>query len=279
MVPVALRSEANQGGASRAGTGQRSAGQHGASQDGDAPDPRRWLILGVIGIAQLMVVLDGTVMNIALPSAQHALHFSTVDRQWVVTAYTLRVRQPAVARRQAFRPVRPESDVPDRADRLRGRLGHRRRVDKLRDAGDRACLPGRVRGDPGAVRAVGADHHVHPAGRARQGLRRLRRDRGGGGSGRPAARRRADLLPVLALGAVHQPRLRRRCLRGRHGADAPAAPADRPRLDIPGVLPVSGGMFFLVYGFSNAGTPTGTPPRPTGSSPPAWRRSARSRTG
>src|SRR5690349_13151910 len=50
---------------------------------------RRWLILGVIGIAQLMVVLDATVMNIALPSAQHALHFTTADRQWVVAAYTL----------------------------------------------------------------------------------------------------------------------------------------------------------------------------------------------
>jgi len=50
---------------------------------------RRWLILGVIGLAQLMVVLDATIMNIALPSAQRALHFSTVDRQWVVTAYTL----------------------------------------------------------------------------------------------------------------------------------------------------------------------------------------------
>jgi len=56
---------------------------------GSAEDRRRWLILGVIGIAQLMVVLDVTVMNIALPSAQRALHFSTVDRQWVVTAYTL----------------------------------------------------------------------------------------------------------------------------------------------------------------------------------------------
>jgi EmrB/QacA subfamily drug resistance transporter len=52
-------------------------------------DRRRWLILGVIGLAQLMVVLDATVMNIALPSAQRALHFSTPDRQWVVTAYTL----------------------------------------------------------------------------------------------------------------------------------------------------------------------------------------------
>ena len=52
-------------------------------------DRRRWLILGVIGLAQLMVVLDVTVMNIALPSAQRALQFTTADRQWVVTAYTL----------------------------------------------------------------------------------------------------------------------------------------------------------------------------------------------
>ena len=57
-------------------------------QDGTA-GRRRWLVLGVIGIAQLMVVLDVTVMNIALPSAQRALHFGTADRQWVVTAYTL----------------------------------------------------------------------------------------------------------------------------------------------------------------------------------------------
>jgi EmrB/QacA subfamily drug resistance transporter len=48
-----------------------------------------WWILVVIAGAQLMVVLDSTIMIIALPSAQHALHFSNTDRQWVVTAYTL----------------------------------------------------------------------------------------------------------------------------------------------------------------------------------------------
>ena len=53
------------------------------------PDSRRWLILGTVGLAQLMVVLDATIVNIALPSAQRALGFSTVDRQWVVTAYAL----------------------------------------------------------------------------------------------------------------------------------------------------------------------------------------------
>jgi EmrB/QacA subfamily drug resistance transporter len=50
---------------------------------------RRWLILVVIGIAQLMVVLDVTIVNIALPSAQEDLGFSDDDRQWVITAYAL----------------------------------------------------------------------------------------------------------------------------------------------------------------------------------------------
>src|SRR5450755_4031149 len=60
-----------------------------AAVAGGGLDRRRWVLLWVIGLAQLMVVLDLTVMNIALPSAQRALHFSTVDRQWVLTAYTL----------------------------------------------------------------------------------------------------------------------------------------------------------------------------------------------
>ncbi|MBS2551612.1 DHA2 family efflux MFS transporter permease subunit [Catenulispora sp. NL8] len=54
-----------------------------------AVDPRRWKALAFVGLAQLMVVLDGTVVNIALPSAQHDLGFSDADRQWVVTAYAL----------------------------------------------------------------------------------------------------------------------------------------------------------------------------------------------
>ena len=49
----------------------------------------RWLILALIGVAQLMVVLDATIVNIALPSAQKALGFSDDARQWIVTAYAL----------------------------------------------------------------------------------------------------------------------------------------------------------------------------------------------
>src|SRR5581483_9399997 len=54
-----------------------------------ASDDRRWLVLVIVAIAQLMVVLDSTIVNIALPSAQRALGFPNSDRQWVVTAYAL----------------------------------------------------------------------------------------------------------------------------------------------------------------------------------------------
>lgn len=50
---------------------------------------RRWLILAVLSIAQLMVVLDATIVNIALPSAQADLGFSDESRQWIITAYAL----------------------------------------------------------------------------------------------------------------------------------------------------------------------------------------------
>ena len=58
-----------------------------AISEGD--NGRRWWILAVLGIAQLMVVLDVTVVNIALPSAQKALGFSNDNRQWIITAYAL----------------------------------------------------------------------------------------------------------------------------------------------------------------------------------------------
>jgi EmrB/QacA subfamily drug resistance transporter len=53
------------------------------------PDPKRFRALFFLALAQLMVVLDASVVIVALPSAQRALHISVADRQWVVTAYTL----------------------------------------------------------------------------------------------------------------------------------------------------------------------------------------------
>ena len=73
---------------SAASTGDGSA----SAQAGEAVpggNRRRWLILAVIATAQLMVVLDGTVVNIALPPAQRALGFTNADRQWIITGYAL----------------------------------------------------------------------------------------------------------------------------------------------------------------------------------------------
>jgi EmrB/QacA subfamily drug resistance transporter len=52
-------------------------------------DPNRWLVLVIACLAQFMVVLDATVVNVALPSIQHGLHFTASSLQWVVNGYTL----------------------------------------------------------------------------------------------------------------------------------------------------------------------------------------------
>ncbi|MGX1542937.1 MFS transporter [Streptomyces adustus] len=61
----------------------------GAAEAPPGASPKRWWILAIIAVAQLMVVLDATIVNIALPSAQADLGFSDGNRQWIVTAYTL----------------------------------------------------------------------------------------------------------------------------------------------------------------------------------------------
>ena len=55
----------------------------------DRSNTNRWLVLIIVAAAQLMVVLDATIVNVALPHAQAALHISDSNRQWVVTAYSL----------------------------------------------------------------------------------------------------------------------------------------------------------------------------------------------
>jgi EmrB/QacA subfamily drug resistance transporter len=55
----------------------------------DASPRGRWLVLAIVSLAQFMVVLDTTIVNVALPSIQRGLHFSPSDLQWVVNAYLL----------------------------------------------------------------------------------------------------------------------------------------------------------------------------------------------
>ncbi len=67
-----------------------TATQGASAQDVSAAEvSRRWWSLAVIALAQLLVVLDATVVNVALPDAQKALGMSDSDRQWVITLYAL----------------------------------------------------------------------------------------------------------------------------------------------------------------------------------------------
>ena len=66
-----------------------SEGPSEAAPRQGARHEHRWWVLAVLALSQLMVVLDATIVNIALPSAQTSLDFSNNDRQWVITAYSL----------------------------------------------------------------------------------------------------------------------------------------------------------------------------------------------
>jgi EmrB/QacA subfamily drug resistance transporter len=69
--------------------GRAAALTVGATVTNGSAERRRWAALAFICLAQLMIVLDVTIVNIALPSAQHDLGASDAARQWVITAYTL----------------------------------------------------------------------------------------------------------------------------------------------------------------------------------------------
>ncbi|MBF9071149.1 DHA2 family efflux MFS transporter permease subunit [Streptacidiphilus fuscans] len=213
---------------------------------------RRWWVLAVVGIAQLMVVLDGTIVNIALPSAQHALGFSNADRQWIVTAYAL-----------AF------GSLLLLGGRLADLFG--RKVVFLVGVGGFAAAS--------ALAGAAGDFTVLVTGRALQGFF--------GALLAPAAlsllnttfteaKERAKAFGIfgaiagagggigLLLGGLLTEHLNWRwtlfvnlffaalALAGGFAFLRKGAPADRPKLDIPGTLLVSAGLFGLVYGFSNA---------------------------
>ncbi len=219
-----------------------------------APATHRWWALAAIGLAQLMVVLDATIVNIALPSAQRALGFDDAGRQWIVTAYSL-----------AFGSLllfggRLADLFGRRATFIVGTVGF-----ALASA-----VGGAATGFPMlvAARAVQGGFGALLAPAALSLLTTTftdtrERARAFGIYGAIAGSGAAiglilggllteyldwrwtlyvnDIIAVLALGGALA-FLRR------------AEPARRPRLDVPGVLLVSGGLFGVVYGFASADT-------------------------
>jgi EmrB/QacA subfamily drug resistance transporter len=221
--------------------------------EGERPG-HRWWVLAVIALAQLMVVLDATVVNIALPSAQKDLGFSDGNRQWIVTAYSL-----------AFGSLLL----------LGGRL-----ADLI---GRKIVFLTGVVGFAGASALAGAaqNFEVLVTGRALQGLF--------GALLAPAAlsllnttftdaKERAKAFGIygaiagagggigLLLGGVLTEHLSWRwtlyvnlvfaviAFFGGMALLRKGAPADRPKLDVPGTILVTTGVFGIVYGFSNAET-------------------------
>ncbi len=219
-----------------------------------APDRRRWLILGVIGLAQLMVVLDATVMNIALPSAQHDLGFSTADRQWVVTAYTL-----------AFGSLlllggRLSDLIGRKVTFLVGLIGFAG-VSAIGGASVNFAMLVTARACQGAFAAILVPSALslltttfsEPGERGRAfGVYGAIAAAGGavglllGGTLTEYLSWRWTLYVNLFFAAT--------AFVGGLMLLPRTTAHNRPRLDIPGVLLVSGGLFCLVYGFSNAAT-------------------------
>ncbi|UWE11586.1 MFS transporter [Actinacidiphila bryophytorum] len=227
------------------------------AQDGSPVPPtekanHRWWVLAVIAVAQLMVVLDATVVNIALPSAQKALDFSDGNRQWIVTAYSLSFGSLLL---------------------LGGRLADlvgRKIVFQIGVIGFAAAS---------ALAGAAQNFEVLVTGRALQGLF--------GALLAPAAlsllnttftdaKERAKAFGIygaiagagggvgLLLGGVLTEHLSWRwtlyvnlifaviAFIGGMVFLRKGAPGNRPKLDLPGTALVTVGLFFVVYGFSNA---------------------------
>ena len=107
--------------------------QEATGPDADA-DSRRWKALYVLCGGLLMIVLDATIVNVALPSIQDDLGFSQNNLAWVVNAYLIAFGGPAAALRAARRPDRPAPHLPHRPLRL-----HRRPRCSARSPRRRRC--------------------------------------------------------------------------------------------------------------------------------------------
>ncbi len=217
--------------------------------------PNRWLTLTIVALAQLMVVLDTTVVNIALPSAQADLGFSNGDRQWVVTAYSLAFGSllllggrisDLIGRKRAFiigligfaiasalGGAAPDFGLLVAARALQGAFGALLAPTALAVLTTTFTVPkerARAFGVFGGIAGAGGAVGLLLGGYLTQDL-----------DWRWNLYINVFIAIVAIIGAtVFVPSIARQ--------------GERPKLDVIGTIFVSGALFFLVYGFSNAET-------------------------
>jgi EmrB/QacA subfamily drug resistance transporter len=219
-----------------------------------ARDGRRWWVLAVIGLAQLMVVLDLTIVNIALPSAQQALGFNNDGRQWIVTAYSLAfgsllllggrladlfgrkttfiIGIVGFAAASAVGGAAQSFTMLVTARTIQGLFG------ALLAPAALSLLTTTFTGVKERARAFGVFGAIAGSGAA-IGLTL-------GGLLTEYLDWRWTLSVNVIIGVV--------VLVGAVVFIGRSAPANRPRLDVPGVVLVSGGLFGIVFGLANAET-------------------------
>jgi EmrB/QacA subfamily drug resistance transporter len=224
------------------------------------PSPNRWAVLALLGVAQLMVVLDATIVNIALPSAQKALHFSTDNRQWVITAYALAFGSLLLlggkvgdlfGRKWTLIGGLVGFSVASAIGGLAQSFGMLVAARALQGAFGAMLAPSALglltvtfQGSQDRPKAFGIFSAI-AAGGASVGLLL-------GGVLTQALSWRWSLYVNLVI-AVPTAIVALRLLRNERQPD-------RPRIDLPGVVIASGGLFALVYGFSNAETSSWSDP-------------------
>ncbi len=234
-----------------------SAGSVAASSGSES---RRWAILALLGVAQLMVVLDATIVNIALPSAQRALGFSTDSRQWVVTAYALAFGSLLLlggklgdlfGRKWTFIAGLIGFAIASGIGGLAQSFGMLVAARALQGAFGALLAPSALAlltvtfaGSPDRAKAFGIFGAIAGGG-ASVGLLL------GGVLTQTLSWRWCLYVNVLIALPTVFVALR---LLHNHPPDA------RPRIDVPGALLACGGLFALVYGFSNAETHSWTTP-------------------
>ena len=221
---------------------------------------RRWRILGVIALAQLMVVLDVTIVNIALPSAQADLGFDPDSRQWVITAYALAFGSLLLLGGKI-------SDLIGRKWTFIAGLGGFAGASALGGAAPSFEVLVGARALQGAFAAL-----LAPAALSIVTTTFSDPVERGKAFGIYGALATAGAAVGLLLGGFLTELLTWRWTMYVNLAFAiPAAiagsrllvnmrPAERPRIDVPGVLVATSGLFALVYGFSNAEMDSWTAP-------------------